>query len=110
VCDSLGGFGVFRSHLRPSIQSCPQEPTAPSPVSRPDARGEGVQVKPSRLIHRAAVAIQVNWSSLMAGTTSTNPLLFAITGLLVLAWKTAGYYGLDRYLLPLLGTPWRQSG
>jgi thiosulfate dehydrogenase [quinone] large subunit len=26
---------------------------------------------------------------------------------LMLAWKVAGYYGLDRYLLPLLGTPWR---
>ena len=51
----------------------------------------------------------MNWSFLMAGTVSTNPLLFAITGLLVLAWKTAGYYGLDRHLLPALGTPWRQQ-
>ena len=50
----------------------------------------------------------MNWSFLMAGTTSTNPLLFAVTGLLILAWKTAGYYGLDRYLLPVLGTPWKQ--
>jgi thiosulfate dehydrogenase (quinone) large subunit len=50
----------------------------------------------------------MNWSYLMAGTVSTNPLLFAVTGLLILAWKTAGYYGLDRYLLPLLGTPWKQ--
>jgi thiosulfate dehydrogenase [quinone] large subunit len=25
--------------------------------------------------------------------------------LLVLAWKTAGYIGLDRWLLPRLGTP-----
>jgi len=24
-----------------------------------------------------------------------------------MAWKTAGYYGLDRYLLPILGTPWQ---
>jgi thiosulfate dehydrogenase [quinone] large subunit len=51
----------------------------------------------------------MNWSFLMAGTVSTNPVLFAITGLLVLAWKNAGYYGLDRYLLPALGTPWRQQ-
>jgi len=29
--------------------------------------------------------------------------------LLVLAWKTAGYIGLDRFLLPLLGTPWRAN-
>src|SRR5205814_1644752 len=27
--------------------------------------------------------------------------------LLVLAWQTAGYIGLDRYLLPILGTPWK---
>jgi thiosulfate dehydrogenase [quinone] large subunit len=25
---------------------------------------------------------------------------------LILAWRIAGYYGVDRYLLPLLGTPW----
>ena len=28
--------------------------------------------------------------------------------LLILAWKNAGYLGLDRFLLPLLGTPWKQ--
>ena len=28
--------------------------------------------------------------------------------LLVLAWKNAGYIGLDRFLLPLLGTPWQR--
>ena len=26
---------------------------------------------------------------------------------LILGWKVAGYYGVDRYLLPILGTPWR---
>ena len=51
----------------------------------------------------------MSWSFLMAGTVSTNPLLFAVTGLLILAWKTAGYYGLDRYLLPLVGTPWQRG-
>jgi thiosulfate dehydrogenase [quinone] large subunit len=25
----------------------------------------------------------------------------------MLAWRVAGYYGIDRYLLPKLGTPWR---
>jgi len=29
--------------------------------------------------------------------------------LLILAWKNAGYIGLDRYLLPLLGTPWKRT-
>ena len=35
-------------------------------------------------------------------------LWWALLGfLLVLAWKTAGYIGLDRFLMPLLGTPWK---
>jgi thiosulfate dehydrogenase [quinone] large subunit len=29
-----------------------------------------------------------------------------VSVLLILAWKTAGWYGLDRWLLPLVGTPW----
>ena len=49
----------------------------------------------------------MNWNYLMAGTASTNPLLFAIATWLVLAWKVAGYYGLDHYVLPALGTPWQ---
>jgi thiosulfate dehydrogenase [quinone] large subunit len=49
----------------------------------------------------------MNWNFMMAGTASTNPMLFAVSVLLILAWKVAGYYGLDRYLLPMLGTPWK---
>lgn len=49
----------------------------------------------------------MNWNFMMAGTASTNPLLFTLAILLVLAWKVAGHYGLDRGLLPLLGTPWK---
>jgi thiosulfate dehydrogenase [quinone] large subunit len=49
----------------------------------------------------------MNWNYLMAGTASTNALLFAIATWLVLAWKTAGWIGLDRWLLRALGTPWR---
>ncbi|HSO27293.1 MAG TPA: DoxX family membrane protein, partial [Anaerolineales bacterium] len=49
----------------------------------------------------------MNMNYLLAGTVSTNPVLFAIATLLVLAWKTAGWWGLDRWLLPALGTPWR---
>ena len=51
----------------------------------------------------------MNWNFGMAGSASTNPLLFAAGIFLVLAWKTAGYYGVDRYLLPRLGTPWDRS-
>ncbi|MEK4484697.1 DoxX family membrane protein [Psychrobacillus sp. FSL H8-0484] len=48
----------------------------------------------------------MNVSFLFAGTLSTNPLLFILATWLVLAWKVAGWYGLDRWALPLLGTPW----
>ena len=48
----------------------------------------------------------MNWNFMMAGTASTNPLLFVLAMALVLGWKVAGYVGLDYYLLPLLGTPW----
>ena len=48
----------------------------------------------------------MNWNFIMAGSASTNGLLLLGAILLVLAWKVAGYIGLDRYLLPLLGTPW----
>jgi len=49
----------------------------------------------------------MNMSFLLAGSTSSNPVLFTLAIGLMLAWKVAGWYGLDRYLLPLLGTPWR---
>lgn len=57
----------------------------------------------------AAGGLIMNMAFMLAGTTSTNPVL-AISGvLLILAWKNAGYIGLDRFLLPLLGTPWKQT-
>lgn len=49
----------------------------------------------------------LNWNFMMAGTASINPLMFVLTILLILAWKTAGWIGLDRWLLPLIGTPWK---
>ncbi len=49
----------------------------------------------------------MNWNFIMAGSTSSNPLLMIGALLLVLAWKVAGYYGADHFLLPWLGTPWQ---
>jgi thiosulfate dehydrogenase [quinone] large subunit len=49
----------------------------------------------------------MNWNFIMAGSASTNGLLFAIATWLVLAWRTSGWIGLDRWLLPALGTPWK---
>jgi thiosulfate dehydrogenase [quinone] large subunit len=51
----------------------------------------------------------MNLSYLLAGTVSLNPVLFVIATWLVLAWKTAGWWGLDRWVLSALGTPWRPA-
>ena len=49
----------------------------------------------------------MNLNYLFAGTVSINPLLGVLGLFLILAWRTAGWIGLDRWLLPLLGTPWQ---
>lgn len=51
----------------------------------------------------------MNVNYLLAGTISSNPILFIIATWLVLAWKTAGWWGIDRWLLPALGTPWQRG-
>jgi thiosulfate dehydrogenase (quinone) large subunit len=48
----------------------------------------------------------MNLNFLLAGTVSVNPILGVLGIFIVLAWRIAGYYGVDRWLLPLLGTPW----
>jgi thiosulfate dehydrogenase (quinone) large subunit len=48
----------------------------------------------------------MNMSFLLAGSASTNPVLFTAAILLMLAWQVAGYWGADRFVLPLLGVPW----
>lgn len=49
----------------------------------------------------------MNANFLFAGTVSANPLMFIVATWIVLAWRVAGWYGLDRWLLPALGTPWQ---
>lgn len=51
----------------------------------------------------------MNWNFMMAGSASTNPLLFVAAIALVLAWKVAGYIGADYFLLPAIGTPWSRG-
>lgn len=49
----------------------------------------------------------MNMSFMLAGSASVNPILFMAAVGLILAWRVAGYYGVDRYLLPMLGVPWQ---
>ncbi len=51
----------------------------------------------------------MNWNFIMAGAASTNGLMLTLAVFLILAWKVAGWYGLDRWLLTLLGTTRKQK-
>jgi thiosulfate dehydrogenase [quinone] large subunit len=51
----------------------------------------------------------MNWNFMMAGSASSNPMLFTVAVLLILAWKVSGYVGADFFLLRWIGTPWRGS-
>jgi thiosulfate dehydrogenase [quinone] large subunit len=57
----------------------------------------------------AALGATLNFSYVFAGAASTNPAMILASGLLILAWRNAGWYGADRWLLPVLGTPWHRG-
>lgn len=48
----------------------------------------------------------MNWNYMMAGSASSNPMLFVVALGLIVAWKVAGHIGADYFLLPWIGTPW----
>lgn len=57
----------------------------------------------------AFLGVVLNFSFIFAGTAGVNPAFLIVGLLLMLAWRNAGWYGLDRWLLPMLGTPWRRA-
>ncbi len=68
----------------------------------------GIAILTGALVGIAAFfGATMNMSFMLAGSASTNPILFFFEIGLILAWRVAGYYGVDRYLLPMLGVPWR---
>jgi thiosulfate dehydrogenase [quinone] large subunit len=52
----------------------------------------------------------MNWNFIMSGSGSVNGMMIVFSFLLILAWKTAGYWGADRWVLRWIGTPWNRSG
>jgi thiosulfate dehydrogenase (quinone) large subunit len=48
----------------------------------------------------------MNMNYILAGSVSTNPILLFLSIFIILAWKNAGWWGLDRWVLIDLGTPW----
>src|SRR5215203_7307742 len=53
----------------------------------------------------AFFGVFMNASFLFAGTAGANPLMALVAILLVLAWRVAGWWGLDRFILPAIGVP-----
>jgi len=53
----------------------------------------------------AFIGLTLNTSFVLAGVAGVNPVFMVLEGLLILAWRNAGWYGTDRYLLPALGVP-----
>jgi len=51
----------------------------------------------------------MNWNFIMAGSASVNGMFFALSVLLVLAWKIAGYLGLDYFVLPRVADLWTRT-
>lgn len=54
----------------------------------------------------ALAGATLNFNFLLAGSASTNPVLFILAILVLFGWKVSGWIGLDRWVLPALGTPW----
>jgi thiosulfate dehydrogenase [quinone] large subunit len=54
----------------------------------------------------AFFALLMNFAFMYAGSTSSNPTLVLLQMILIFGWRPAGYWGIDRFLLPMLGTPW----
>ena len=47
----------------------------------------------------------MNASFIFAGSAGANPLMFILAIFLALGWRVAGYWGLDRWALPMIGVP-----
>ena len=51
----------------------------------------------------------LNFSYVFAGSAGVNPAMILVAGAVILAWRNAGWFGLDRWALPKLGTPWHRG-
>ena len=54
----------------------------------------------------AFFGVFMNATYIFAGAAGANPLIMAIVGiLLILAWRVAGWWGLDRWIMRAVGVP-----
>ena len=69
------------------------------------ALGLNVVIGYTGLLHLGIAAffgILMNANYLLAGAVSSNPVLIILGTFVMLAWRNAGWIGLDRWLLPAL--------
>jgi thiosulfate dehydrogenase (quinone) large subunit len=57
----------------------------------------------------ALFGLFMNINYILSGVVDPNLVTCVETLFLILAWRISGYYGVDRWLLPRLGTPWTGS-
>src|SRR6266699_2408555 len=93
---SAGTPWVFGAHDGAAIKGFVAGALAQSTGAHPAVQGW----------YAAFFQVFMNLNFLLSGAVSINPIIGTLALVLVLAWRVAGYYGVDRYLLPLLGTPW----
>jgi thiosulfate dehydrogenase [quinone] large subunit len=55
----------------------------------------------------AGFGVLMNLNYLLAGTVSVNPVLGVLGLFLCFSWRVCGWIGVDRWLLPALGLPWK---
>jgi thiosulfate dehydrogenase (quinone) large subunit len=55
----------------------------------------------------AGFGVLMNLNYLLAGTVSINPVLGVLGLFLCFSWRVCGWIGIDRWLLPALGMPWK---
>jgi thiosulfate dehydrogenase [quinone] large subunit len=55
----------------------------------------------------AGFGVLMNLNYLLAGTVSINPVLGVLGLFLCFSWRVCGWIGVDRWLLPTLGLPWK---
>jgi thiosulfate dehydrogenase (quinone) large subunit len=55
----------------------------------------------------AGFGVLMNLNYLLAGTVSINPVLGVFGLFLCFSWRVCGWIGIDRWLLPALGLPWK---
>jgi len=56
----------------------------------------------------AFFGVTMNFSFVFAGSAGINPAMILVSVMLILAWRSAGWYGADRKLLPAVGVPWKR--